>query len=346
MRVVSLLASGELSGCGGAVRRAYVVGLAGLLSAALLVGSGVPVGLPQGLASAAASESVPKPVDRATLKRHPDPTSKKDIVGHRPAVKVDPEDYLVGKKARKAAERLRAKAAATRPQPLPEPVAPAEVADNLTTLENLEHAGLTPDYEDLGEAAYDRSMAGGDAAPASLRSAAASAASVSCVGTPMCASYTVLGDMYPLPTYQNVGMQRLTIKNTGTSTWTSTSDNTVQYKLGYHLKRNGVDYAQTGMNLVSIPASVSPGASFTVTAVMQALPKGTYQVQWDLIKLVNGTSAALYWFSIAYSVTGGVSVLTIPHQFPMREYLQPTLDGATVDTVTPELKVKVSHDES
>ncbi len=335
------------------MRRTYVVGLVGLLSAALLVGSGVPTGLPRALASAAARESAPKPVDRATLKRHPDPTSDKDIVGNRSPVKVDPDDYRASKKERKAAERLVAKADATRPQPLPDPVPPAEVADSLATIENLDHAGLTPDYENLGEAAYDRSMAAAGASRASSSGSssasgrsAASAAAVSCVGASMCASYTVLGDMDPQPTYQSVGLQRLTIKNTGTTTWTSTPTNTVQYKLGYHLKRNGVDYAQTEFLTVPIPASVPPQASFPVTAVVQALPKGTYEVQWDLIKLVNGTGAGQYWFHSAYSVPGGVSVVPISHHAPTLQYEQPMLDGATVDTVTPALKVTVYHDES
>ena len=70
----------------------------------------------------------------------------------------------------------------------------------------------------------------------------------------------------------------VTMRNTGTSTWTATN----QYKLG---SQNEQDNQRWGFNRVVVPTDVPPGAEVTLSYIVNAPPTaGTHNFQWGMLQ--------------------------------------------------------------
>src|SRR5207302_10993729 len=91
-------------------------------------------------------------------------------------------------------------------------------------------------------------------------------------------------------------MVPITVINTGSLTWDA------PFNLAYHI------YYQSGAVLVwegvrtDLPASVAPGQSVTVNAVVNAPPAGTYTIKFDLVQ------EGVAWFSSQSVAAGGATL--------------------------------------
>jgi hypothetical protein len=78
----------------------------------------------------------------------------------------------------------------------------------------------------------------------------------------------------------------ITMRNTGATTWT-----VADYKIG---TQNPQDNNVWGMNRLSLPGAVAPGGEVTVNfAVNAPVSAGTYNFQWQMIRLTSGFFGAM-----------------------------------------------------
>ena len=80
------------------------------------------------------------------------------------------------------------------------------------------------------------------------------------------------------PSATQDGTVKITLKNLGTDTWTPTNG----YKLGYTLYNSAGTLVATTPVWTTMPSSVAPNASVTVSANIAHVPAGTYVVDWNM----------------------------------------------------------------
>jgi RHS repeat-associated protein len=129
----------------------------------------------------------------------------------------------------------------------------------------------------------------------------------------------------PWPNNAFGGWTRVTVKNTGSETWTPTT-----YRLGYWVFNRA-----TGAQVLSwtetakLPTSVAPNVSVTLEAFVQPIVPGGYQIRWDMAK--NGVTT----FS-AQGVPMGAVSLDVVNWAPVLRRVFP-VNNAVPGTLTPTL---------
>ncbi|WP_433471521.1 LamG-like jellyroll fold domain-containing protein [Saccharomonospora azurea] len=160
--------------------------------------------------------------------------------------------------------------------------------------------------------------------------ASANAPYLEVTSTPYWATYQV-GDLISPVSTTDDGIMRVTVKNAGKDTWTSTNG----YELGYRIwdaEGNELPYNEWAA-WTTMPRNVAPGQSVTVDARVKALPPGTYSVHWDM-GLRGKTRFS--WHDVPMSKR---VVFSVPNQTPMIESASPP-SNFNATTLTPTLAVK------
>lgn len=84
----------------------------------------------------------------------------------------------------------------------------------------------------------------------------------------------------PWPNNAFGGWTRVTVKNTGSETWTPST-----YRLGYWVFNRATGAQVLGWTeTAKLPVSVAPNVSVTLEAFVQPIVPGGYQVRWDMAK--------------------------------------------------------------
>jgi hypothetical protein len=128
------------------------------------------------------------------------------------------------------------------------------------------------------------------------------------------------------PSATQDGVITMRLKNLGTDTWTRANG----YRLGYKLYNSAGKLISTTPVWTTMPSSVAPNASVTVSAKIQHVPAGTYTLHWDM-----------YSGSTSFS-SQGVPVmpmkLTIPDSPPAITGVYPP-GGYAASTLTQQLSL-------
>jgi hypothetical protein len=129
----------------------------------------------------------------------------------------------------------------------------------------------------------------------------------------------------PWPNNAFGGWTRVTVKNTGSETWTPTT-----YRLGYWVFNRSTGAQVLGWTeTAKLPVSVAPNVSVTLEAFVQPIVPGGYQIRWDMAK--NGVTT----FSAQGVAMGAVS-LDVVNWAPVLRRVFP-VNNAVPGTLTPTL---------
>ncbi|MFR9799523.1 DUF6531 domain-containing protein, partial [Streptomyces sp. MS06] len=148
--------------------------------------------------------------------------------------------------------------------------------------------------------------------------------------SPYGADYSIPNQTYTEPTQSTTGSMKVTLTNRGTASWSTSTT-----QLATDVYTTSWSKIITNATKTSVPSSVSPNSTITMTGTLPTLAPGQYYVCWDV--LTGGTS-----FYSTYDVPMKCTEITSADTPPQIDSASPPTN-AVLGSLTPQLFV-TGHD--